>query len=92
TVPQVINSAGAWARDLAASLGDTVPGHTIYPNMVVTEPLPPLITCSLGTYGTGVSRRQVDRGTVVCGRGRGRRAAPDRAVPSAETSLAAMAE
>ncbi len=92
TVPQVINSAGAWAPDLAASLGDAAPGRAIYPNMVVTEPLPPLISCSLGTYGNGVYLRQVERGNVVFGMGRGRLAAPDRAVPSAETSLAAMAE
>jgi sarcosine oxidase subunit beta len=92
TVPQVINSAGAWAPDLAASLGDAVPGHPIYPNMVVTEPLPPLLTCSLGTYGNGVYLRQVERGNVVFGMGRGRLAAPDRAVPLADTSMTAMAE
>lgn len=90
--PQVILSAGAWARDLAATLGDVAPGRAIYPNMVVTEPLAPLLSCSLGTYGGGVYLRQVERGNVVFGMGRGRLAAPDRAVPLADTSVAAMAE
>lgn len=92
TVPQVISSAGAWAPDLATGVGDVAPGRPIYPNMVVTEPLPPLLSCSLGTYGGGVYLRQVERGNVVFGMGRGRLAAPDRAAPAADASLAAMAE
>ncbi|WP_322086357.1 FAD-binding oxidoreductase [Burkholderia sp. BCC1999] len=71
TATWLINSAGAWANTIAERFGEAVPMEPIYPNMWVTEPLPPFITHNLGVYGGGVYARQVARGNCVIGGGRG---------------------
>ncbi|RKU04137.1 FAD-dependent oxidoreductase [Burkholderia sp. Nafp2/4-1b] len=71
TTTWLINSAGAWANTVAERFGEAVPMEPIYPNMWVTEPLPPFITHNLGVYGGGVYARQVARGNCVIGGGRG---------------------
>lgn len=94
----LVNAAGAWGRALAASLGDAIPVTAIYPNMVVTEPLSYFLEPSLGVYGGGIYLRQVERGNVVFGGGRGRpigrpagarieTVATDRARPSAAAGI-----
>ncbi|MCA7890876.1 NAD(P)/FAD-dependent oxidoreductase [Burkholderia cepacia] len=72
TATWLINSAGAWANTIAERFGEAVPMEPIYPNMWVTEPLPPFIMHNLGVYGGGVYARQVARGNCVIGGGRGR--------------------
>lgn len=69
----VINSAGAWAGRFAADFGEPVPLSRIYPSMVVTEPLAPLMTANIGMEGGGIYARQVERGNCVVG---GERALP----------------
>jgi sarcosine oxidase subunit beta len=68
---QLINCAGAWAGKLAAGFGDVVPLTSGHPAMAVTEPLPHFLPWSLGVEGGGVYCRQVSRGNVVLGGGRG---------------------
>lgn len=77
----LLNCAGAWARDIAAAFGETVPETSIHPLMMVTEPLPRFMTVSLGVQGGGIYARQVDRGNCVIGGGRGAPAGPDFARP-----------
>jgi sarcosine oxidase, subunit beta len=72
TADWLINSAGAWGNTLAAQFGEAMPLEPIYPNMWVTEPLPFFIEHNLGVFGGGVYARQVARGNVVIGGGRGR--------------------
>lgn len=69
--PVVINCAGAWARSIAAGFGEDVPMTPANPSMVVTEPLPPLITVNIGVEGGGLYARQVARGNCVIGGARG---------------------
>ncbi|EIC84316.1 FAD-binding oxidoreductase [Serratia sp. M24T3] len=71
TAPNLLNCAGAWSKDLAAQFGDEVPLTQGYPAMAVTEPLPFFIPYSLGVCGSEVYCRQVQRGNVVMGGGRG---------------------
>ncbi len=85
----LINSAGAWANQIAGAFGETVPMKPIYPNMWVTEPLPQFVTHNLGVYGGGLYARQVARGNCVIGGGRGR-GDGEYAQPSTETTRAVM--
>lgn len=87
----VINSAGAWADRFAADFGEPVPLTRIYPSMIVTEPLPPVMTVNIGMEGGGIYARQVERGNCVVG---GERALPlddpDFSRPRGEGALAIM--
>jgi sarcosine oxidase, subunit beta len=67
----LVNAAGAWAGEIAQRFREPVPMTTIAPNMLVTEPLPPFMTRSLGVCGGDVYVRQVQRGNVVFGGGGG---------------------
>ncbi|MCA8053870.1 NAD(P)/FAD-dependent oxidoreductase [Burkholderia cepacia] len=89
TATWLINSAGAWANTIAERFGEAVPMEPIYPNMWVTEPLPPFITHNLGVYGGGVYARQVARGNCVIGGGRGR-GDGEFGQPSVDTTRAVM--
>src|SRR3546814_6527074 len=64
--PAVQISAGAWAGEMAARLGETVPFAVHGPQMAVTEPLPYRIEPSIGVYSRdrtdAVYLRQVTRG------------------------------
>lgn len=85
----LINAAGAWGLTLAERFGDTVPMKPIYPNMWVTEPLPPFLEHNLGVFGGGLYARQVARGNCVIGGGRGH-GDGDFAQPSSDTTRAVM--
>ncbi|AXK63773.1 FAD-binding oxidoreductase [Burkholderia sp. IDO3] len=89
TATWLVNSAGAWANTIAERFGEAVPMEAIYPNMWVTEPLPPFIAHNLGVYGGGVYARQVARGNCVIGGGRGR-GDGEFGQPSVDTTRAVM--
>jgi len=88
----VVNSAGAWAGTFAAMFGEAVPLERIYPSIIVTEPMAPVMTVNIGIEGGGIYARQVERGNCVVG---GERALPlanaDFSRPSSEGVLAIMA-
>lgn len=67
----LINSAGAWGGAVAAAFGETLPMRVDYPTILVTEPLPPMLSVSLGVEGGGFYGRQVTRGNLVMGGGFG---------------------
>lgn len=71
--PALQISAGAWAGEMAARLGETVPYAVHGPLMAVTEPLPYRIEPSIGVYSRdrtdAIYLRQVTRGNVVYGGG-----------------------
>lgn len=67
----VLNCAGAWATRLAAAFGEQVPLTSGHPSMVVTEPIAHFLPWSLGVEGGSIYCRQVARGNVVLGGGRG---------------------
>ena len=85
----LINSAGAWANTVAGYFGETAPMKPIYPNMLVTEPLPRFITHNVGVVGGGIYARQVGRGNCVIGGGRGH-GDGEYGQPSTETTRTVM--
>jgi len=84
----LVNVAGAWAHEIAARFGESVPEDVIAPNMCVTEPMPYFMVPNFGVCGGGIYVRQTARGNVVFGGGR---AAADRehvrSYPVAATTL-----
>lgn len=67
----LINTAGAGGARIASLFGESVPLEPLMPNMIVTEPLPYVATRSIGVCGGDVYVRQVRRGNVIFGGGRG---------------------
>ena len=67
----LLNCAGAWGSQIARQFGDRVPETVIHPNMLVTEPIAALHLPNLGVVGGDIYARQVARGNVVLGGGRG---------------------
>lgn len=67
----LINAAGAGAGLVAAAFGEPVPLTPLMPNMLVTEPLPYFVSRSIGVVGGDVYVRQIRRGNVIFGGGRG---------------------
>ncbi|RDJ21252.1 FAD-binding oxidoreductase [Bosea caraganae] len=87
----VINSAGAWAGAFAEAFGEAAPISRIYPSMVVTEPLDPVISVNIGMEGGGIYARQVERGNCVVGGERGLPLDdPDFSRPRGDGALAIM--
>ena len=67
----LVNVAGAWGHKIAARFGESVPEEVIAPNMCVTEPVPYFMGPNFGVCGGGVYVRQIPRGNVIFGGGRG---------------------
>ena len=87
----LVNTAGAWGGEIAGAFDEPVPIETTAPNMLVTEPLPPFITRSVGVCGGDVYLRQVARGNVVLGGGDGWvDLKQERSRPSSEVSARAI--
>jgi sarcosine oxidase subunit beta len=87
----LVNTAGAWGAEISARFGEPVPLEVIAPNMAVTEPLPYFLKLNLGVCGGDVYARQIPRGNVIFGGGRGDAdAAALRARPLPEITLGAM--
>lgn len=88
----VLNTSGAWSGRLAASFGEAVPLESGHPCMAVTEPLPHFLDVNVGVEGGGVYGRQVARGNVVIGGGRGYPLDADRARPQRDAVVTLMAD
>lgn len=79
--PWLLNCAGAWAGTVAAQFGEAVPMTSAHPAMLVTEPLPVVMSVSTGVEGGGIYARQVARGNCILGGGRGFALGPQQARP-----------
>lgn len=85
----LVNVAGAWGHEIAARFGERVPEGVTAPNMCVTEPLPYFMVPNFGVCGGGFYVRQIPRGNVIFGGGRGVAERERlRAYPIATSSLA----
>jgi sarcosine oxidase subunit beta len=71
TAPHLVNAAGYWGGRIAARFGEAVPVDVLAPNMCVTEPLPYFLKPNLGVVGGDVYVRQIFRGNIIFGGGRG---------------------
>lgn len=88
----VVNAAGAWGARVAAWFGETAPLEAQPPNMQVTEPLPYRLDINLGVVGGDVYARQIPRGNLIFGGGRGWiDQARERTRPATGTIVSAMA-
>ena len=89
----LVNTAGYWGGAVARAFGEEVPVSPLNPNMMVTEPLPYFIAPNLGVVGGDVYLRQIRRGNVIFGGGRGH-SDPDvpSSRPSPEASYVVMAK
>jgi sarcosine oxidase subunit beta len=89
--PVLLNCGGFWGGTVAARFGEPVPVEPIHPNMLVSEPLPYFCRHNIGVVGGDVYLRQIPRGNVIFGGGRGE-ANEDatRTRPLSEPAFAAM--
>lgn len=67
----LINAAGAWGSSVAERFGEPVPLTPVAPQMFVSEPAPYFIEPAIGIIGGDVYIRQVPRGSIIFGGGRG---------------------
>lgn len=67
----LLNCAGPGAALVTDAFGEVVPLTSGHPCMGVTESLPPLFGFNLGVEGGGFYARQVTRGNIVFGGGKG---------------------
>ena len=92
SAPVALNCMGYWGGEIAARFGEPVPVAPLAPNMLVSEPIPYFLGPNLGVVGGDVYLRQIRRGNVIFGGGRG---SCDPSVPWArplpEAAAAAMA-
>jgi sarcosine oxidase subunit beta len=61
----VVNSAGAWALNIAEAFGETAPMFAAGPPQFVTEPLPYRIVPSVQAVDGSAIFRQIPRGNVI---------------------------
>ena len=88
----LVNAAGAGAGVVASWFGERAPVSPLMPNMLVTEPLPYVVSRSIGVCGGDVYVRQIRRGNVIFGGGHGWGDVElGLARPQAEESLGCMA-
>ena len=71
SAPVMVNTAGAWAATLSGWFGEPAPLVPEAPQQGVTEPVPLFIGPSVGKLTGNIYLRQVARGNVVFGGGRG---------------------
>jgi sarcosine oxidase subunit beta len=69
--PILLNTAGFWGGRIAEHFGEPVPVVAMQPNMQVTEPLPHRLGPNLGVADGALYLRQIPRGNVIFGGGRG---------------------
>ncbi len=90
--PVLLNCAGFWGGEIARRFGEAVPIEKLHPNMLVTEPLSHFLHRSLGVVGGDLYLRQIARGNVIFGGGRGESDAAITATrPRPDAAFGAMA-
>lgn len=67
--PQLVNTAGAWAGEIARQAGEPVPLEAGGLMLMVTHRVPPFVRPVLGATGRALSFKQFANGTVVIGGG-----------------------
>jgi glycine/D-amino acid oxidase-like deaminating enzyme len=71
--PRLLNTAGAWAGEIAAALGEAVPIEPVALMLMITAPAAPFVKPVVGATARPLSFKQYANGTVMIGGGvRGR--------------------
>jgi sarcosine oxidase subunit beta len=86
---QLVNTAGAWAGELARQVGEPVPVEAGGLMLMVTSRVPPFVRPVLGATGRALSFKQFANGTVVIGGGL--RCAADAAARHGEVDMMKLA-
>ena len=68
---KLVNTAGAWGGNIARMFSEAVPESLIIPNLIVTEPFPYFLGVNIGVVGAGIYVRQIARGNIIFGGGKG---------------------
>jgi sarcosine oxidase, subunit beta len=68
---KLVNTAGAWGSHIAGMFKEAPPEFTTTPNLIVTEPFPYFIEVNIGVVEGGIYFRQISRGNIILGGGRG---------------------
>lgn len=63
--PILINAAGAWGAEIAASFGEPVPLTAAAPPMMVTEPMPYVVGPAVQAVDGTIVLRQIERGNII---------------------------
>ena len=66
---QLVNAAGGWAAGVAGLLGARLPVRTAPQQMIVTEPVEPLVPMLVAAAGRHLTLKQVANGNVIIGGG-----------------------
>jgi len=66
---QVVNAAGGWAADVATLVGVTLPVRTAPQQMIVTEPLQPMVAMLVAAAQRHLTLKQAANGNVIIGGG-----------------------
>ncbi|CAM2865132.1 ferredoxin [Komagataeibacter xylinus] len=69
SAPVVVNAAGAFATRVAAMVGLDLPVHGAPLQMIVTEPVAPLVRCLVAHAGRHLTLKQAANGSVLIGGG-----------------------
>ncbi len=89
--PVLLNCAGYWGGKVAATFGEAVPISAMSPNLMVSEPVRYFIEPNMGVVGGNTYLRQIRRGNIIFGGGRGENDPEHlRSRPLPEPTLAAM--
>ena len=67
--PNVVNTAGAWAGQIASQLGEPVPMDPTALMLMITAPVAPFVKPVVGVVGRPLSFKQYANGTVMIGGG-----------------------
>ena len=65
--PRLVNCAGAWAGEIARTLGERVPLQPGAPMLMITERLPRFIEPVIGAASRKLSFKQMQNGTLLIG-------------------------
>lgn len=91
STPVLLNCAGYWGGAVAAAFGEPVPVAPMCPQLMVSEPVRYFVEPNLGVVGGNTYLRQIRRGNIIFGGGRGEVDAERlHSRPLPERALAAM--
>lgn len=65
----IVNAAGGWAANIASMIGVTLPVNTAPQQMIVTEPVDPIINHLMALAKRHLTMKQVANGNIIIGGG-----------------------
>ncbi|MFT5502236.1 MAG: glycine/D-amino acid oxidase-like deaminating enzyme/bacterioferritin-associated ferredoxin, partial [Woeseiaceae bacterium] len=69
TCRKIVNAAGGWTANIAAMIGVTLPVKTAPQQMIVTEPVEPLVDHLMALAKRHLTMKQVANGNIIIGGG-----------------------